>query len=54
MNIYKKIVVFYLFVENPIWPPAAILNLKSKLKSDSRNEIRRVKNVGKHVLYCFL
>ena len=46
--------IFSVFLGNPIWPPAAILNLTSKVKFDSRNEIRRAKTIGNHILHYFV
>ena len=42
------------FYENSKWRSAAILNLISKVKFDSRNEIRRSKNIENHVLHYFV
>ena len=46
--------IFSVFFGNPIWPPAAILNLTSKVKFDCRNEFRRVKTFVNHILHYFL
>ena len=53
---WKRIVKkrgFFLFCVSR-WRPAAILNLTSKLKFDSRNEIGRLKTFGKYILQYFL
>ena len=42
------------FYENSKWRSAAILNLISKVKFDSRNEIRRSKTIGNHMLHYFV
>ena len=45
---------FQCFFKNSKWRPAAILNLTSKVKFDSRNEIRRSKTIGNHMLHYFV